>query len=101
VHRFFPGHPVQDGAIHGFPARERAVAAAARGLLGVRVGLEQAADSALWVVDRGEDGMIAVNPIASTACLVSGPGVIAAPVGLVPRVAQGVAPGIAPGLGIL
>jgi hypothetical protein len=67
---FAPCDPVQYSAIDRFPARERAVAAAARGFLGIRARLEQAADPPLRVVDRSEDGMIAVNPIASATSLI-------------------------------
>src|SRR5262245_60749040 len=71
VHRFSPGDPVEDRTVDRLPAGQGAVGAAPRGLLGIRIGLEQAADPALRVVDRRQHGMITVNPIASAASLKS------------------------------
>ncbi|GAB2175718.1 hypothetical protein DLREEDagr8_12760 [Dongia sp. agr-C8] len=78
MHRFPSGHPVEDGAVDRLPAGQGAVAGAPHRLLGIGMCLEQATDPALRVVDRGGYGMITVNPIASTAGLVSGLSFIAA-----------------------
>jgi hypothetical protein len=89
VHRFPAGDPVENTPIDGLPARKRAVAAATRGLLCVGAGLEQAVNPAPGVVDCGKDGMIAVNPIASTSSFIPGLRFVAAMIAF------------APGLGIL
>jgi hypothetical protein len=66
MHGIPPGELVERLAINGFPRRQGPIAAAARRFLAGRAGLDQSPDLALRVVDGGQNGVMAVDPVIPT-----------------------------------
>jgi hypothetical protein len=66
MHGVPSGELVEGLTINGFPGRQEPIAAAAGRFLAGRAGLDESPDLALRVVDGGQNGVMAVDPVVPT-----------------------------------